>query len=74
MRCLPHVNDREDALPFICLGCLDERKWDTMSKSDQDTMMKECFAYDDILRKNGHFVLEATDMDEPSSSYRSTPT
>jgi hypothetical protein len=27
-----------------------------MSKSEQDAMMQECFAYDDVLRKNGHFV------------------
>jgi hypothetical protein len=27
-----------------------------MSKSEQDAVMHECFDYDDILRKNGHFV------------------
>jgi hypothetical protein len=43
-------------LKFICLGYMDEKKWDAMSKSEQDAMMQECFAYDDILRKNGHFV------------------
>jgi hypothetical protein len=43
-------------LKFICLGYMDEKKWDAMSKREQDAMMKECFAYDDILRKNGHFV------------------
>lgn len=43
-------------MKFICLGYIDEKKWDTVSKNDQDAMMKECFAYDDILKKNGHFV------------------
>jgi hypothetical protein len=43
-------------MKFVCLGYLDESKWDTMSKSEQDAVMKECFAYDDLLRKNGHFV------------------
>jgi hypothetical protein len=41
---------------FLCLGYMDEDKWDSMSKSEQDALMKECFAYDDTLRKNGHFV------------------
>jgi hypothetical protein len=47
---------KEESLKFICLGYMDEKKWDAMSKREQDAMMKECFAYDDILRKNGHFV------------------
>ena len=47
---------REETLKFVCLGYLDETKWDAMSKSEQDTMMQECFSYDDVLRKNGHFV------------------
>ena len=47
---------KEESLKFICLGYIDEKKWDALSKSEQDAMMKECFAYDDILRKNGHFV------------------
>jgi hypothetical protein len=41
---------------FLCLGYLDENRWDSMEKSEQDAMMRECFAYDDVLRKNGHFV------------------
>jgi hypothetical protein len=43
-------------LKFLCLGFMDENKWDAMSKPEQDAMMRECFAYDDALRKNGHFV------------------
>ncbi|HET9492415.1 MAG TPA: hypothetical protein VFR64_22050 [Methylomirabilota bacterium] len=43
-------------LKFLCLGYMDEKKWEAMSKTEQDTMMQECFAYDDVLRKNGHFV------------------
>ena len=43
-------------MKFICLGYMDEKQWDTVTKSEQDAMMQECFAYDDILRKNGHFV------------------
>jgi hypothetical protein len=46
----------EETLKFLCLGYMDEKKWDAMSKSEQDAVMQECFAYDDVLRKNGHFV------------------
>jgi hypothetical protein len=27
-----------------------------MSESEQNAYLDECFAYDDVLRKNGHFV------------------
>ena len=31
-----------------------------MSESERETFIKECFAYDNVLRKDGHFVrLEA---------------
>jgi hypothetical protein len=35
---------------------MDETKWETMSERERNTFMDECFAYDDVLRKNGHFV------------------
>lgn len=41
---------------FLCLGYAEEKKWETMSKSEQEAMMEECFAYDDVLRKDGHCV------------------
>lgn len=43
-------------MKFVCLGYMDEKKWDTMAESDQVAFMKECQAYDDMLRKNGHWV------------------
>jgi len=43
-------------MKYICLGYVDEKKWDAMSQSEQETFMDECFAYDDELRKNGHSV------------------
>lgn len=43
-------------MKFVCLGYLDETQWDARSKSEQDAAMQECFAYDDMLRANGHFV------------------
>ena len=41
---------------YICLGYIEEKKWDTMSESERHPMLDECFAYDDVLRKNGHFA------------------
>ena len=50
---------------FICLGYADEKQWDALSEGERNAMMQECFAYDDVLRKNGHFVggeaLQSTD-------------
>ncbi len=43
-------------MKYIGLGYLDEKKWETMSESERNAFMDECFAYDDVLRKNGHFV------------------
>jgi hypothetical protein len=41
---------------FMCLGYMDESKWDALSERERTAMMQECFAYDDVLRKNGHFA------------------
>jgi hypothetical protein len=43
-------------MKFICLGLMDERKWDAMSKSEQDAMVEECLTYDDELLASGHWV------------------
>ena len=43
-------------MKYICLGYMDEKKWDTMSESERSTFMDECFAYDEVLKRNGHFV------------------
>ncbi|MEO0828124.1 MAG: YciI family protein [Cyanobacteria bacterium J06635_15] len=43
-------------MKFICLGYLDETHWDAMSKAEQTTFMETCLAYDDELRRGGHFI------------------
>jgi len=35
---------------------MDEKRWEAMPKHEQDAFMKECLAYDDVLKKNGHWV------------------
>ena len=43
-------------MKFICLGYGDEKRWETISESERNAFVDECFAYDDVLRKNGHFA------------------
>jgi hypothetical protein len=43
-------------MKYICLGYMEENKWEMMSESERNAMIDECFAYDDVLRKNGHFA------------------
>ncbi len=43
-------------MKYVCLGYLEEKNWDAMSEGEQQAFMEECFAYDDVLRTNGHFI------------------
>ncbi|MBX2990136.1 MAG: YciI family protein [Bacteroidetes bacterium] len=43
-------------MKFICLGYIDQDSWESTSQNEQNSMMDECFAYDNILRSNGHFA------------------
>ena len=43
-------------MKYVCLGYMAKKKGETMSESERNAMIDECFAYDDVLRKNGHFV------------------
>jgi hypothetical protein len=43
-------------MKYVCLGYIEEKKWATMPENERNAMMDECFAYDDVLRKNGHFA------------------
>jgi hypothetical protein len=43
-------------MKFICLGYMDETKWDEMSEVQRKSVMEECFAFDDELRKSGNFL------------------
>jgi hypothetical protein len=35
---------------------MEETKWDAMSEEERAALMEECFAYDDELRRGGHFI------------------
>ena len=43
-------------MKYICLGYIEEKKWETMPEAERRAMIDECFAYDDVLRANGHFA------------------
>ncbi len=43
-------------MKYICLGYMNEEVWETLSESERQTFMDECFGYDDELRQNGHFA------------------
>ena len=43
-------------MKFICLGFMEETNWNEMSESVRKTFMDKCFAYDDELRRGGHFL------------------
>lgn len=43
-------------MKFICLGYADPKLWETLPEQELNAMMEECFAYDDELRRGGHFV------------------
>ena len=43
-------------MKYICLGYMDPKKWESMPESEANAFVDECLAYDEILRKNGHFA------------------
>jgi hypothetical protein len=46
----------EGNMKFICLGYIEPGKFENMSERDRNGMIDECLAYDDVLRKGGHFA------------------
>jgi len=43
-------------MKYICLGYLDVIQWATFSAGQQNAMVDDCIAYDEELKKNGHWV------------------
>ena len=43
-------------MKYICLGYIEPGKLENMSERGRNAMVDECFAYDDVLRRNGHFA------------------
>lgn len=52
---------------FICLGYGDPTIFGSMSEEEMKAAMDKCFAYDDELRRGGHFV-GGEALQEPKSA------
>lgn len=58
-------------MKFLCLSYLDETKFEILSESERASFIKACSAYDDILRKSGHFIrLEALESARTAKTLR----
>ena len=43
-------------MKFICFGYLDTETWGGIPPAEQTALIDRCFAYDETLKKNGHWV------------------
>jgi hypothetical protein len=43
-------------MKYICFGYLDVGNWEKKSQAEREAMIDACLAYDDELKKNGHWV------------------
>ena len=43
-------------MKYVCMGFIDEKKFAEIPEEVAQRMMEECFAYDDELRRGGHFL------------------
>jgi hypothetical protein len=45
-------------MKYICLGYLEPGAFENMSESERNTVLDECFSYNDELLANGHLLAE----------------
>jgi hypothetical protein len=58
-------------MKYILLCCHDEKKVDSMSKSEHDAVMEETMAYCEALKKSGHLLgVEALEPIQTAMSVR----
>ena len=43
-------------MKYICFGYLDVENWEKKTPAEQNAMIDQCFAYDEVLRKNGNWA------------------
>jgi hypothetical protein len=43
-------------MKYVCLGYIEQGKFENMADNERDAMVDRCFDYDDVLRRNGHFA------------------
>jgi hypothetical protein len=44
-------------MKYLCLVYGEERKFDALSKSESSALINDSLAYDDVLRKSGHYIV-----------------
>jgi hypothetical protein len=44
-------------MKYLCLVYVDEKKLNAMSKSEMDALVADALAYDEELRKSGHYIV-----------------
>jgi hypothetical protein len=54
-------------MKFICFGYLDVNNWVKKTPSEQNAMLDKCLAYDEVLKKNGHWV-SGEGLQDPSTA------
>ena len=58
-------------MKYICFGYLDTKRWATLSECERNAALDKCFDYDDLLKKNGHWVAgEALQGPEKAATLR----
>ena len=43
-------------MKYVCLGYIEEGKWESIPEKQQQAIVKECMAYDEVLRRGGHML------------------
>ncbi len=43
-------------MKFLCLGYLDEKRWDALADDQRQALIARCLAYDEVLKVGGHFA------------------
>lgn len=43
-------------MKYICLGYMDDEVWETMSESERNTFVDQCFLYDKELKRTSHYT------------------
>jgi len=43
-------------MKYVCFGYLDTKTWGEKTENEQKAMVDACLAYDDELKKNGHWA------------------
>jgi hypothetical protein len=61
----------EPVMKFVCLGYADLQKMRSIDPQELSALMDKCFAYDDELRRGGHFLGgEALQMPDQARTVR----